>query len=136
MNRKNNSKQSYDEIQNMQYEKHINRIKNSTLKIKKDGSLIDLSFTQRFQLDQLYLSRTSHSRRAHARDRLQPRAHSRIHLRRHQIESITQPPLNNPPTVLLLQVRVSRPRPLFSVSNPLSNCFLRVRRRAYWNPLD
>ncbi|CAL5985159.1 Conserved_hypothetical protein [Hexamita inflata] len=56
MNPENNQKQSDDEIQNMQYEKHINRIKNGTLKIKKDGSLIDLSFTKRFQLKQLYIT--------------------------------------------------------------------------------
>ncbi|CAL5985121.1 LPXTG_cell wall anchor domain-containing protein [Hexamita inflata] len=56
MNLENSLKQSEEEIQDMQYEKHINRIKNGSLKIKKDGSLIDLSFTQRFQLDQLYLT--------------------------------------------------------------------------------
>ncbi|CAL5985122.1 GW_domain-containing glycosaminoglycan-binding protein [Hexamita inflata] len=56
MNPENNYKQSDDEIQNMQYEKHKYRIKNGTLKIKKDGSLIDLSFMQRF--DNLYIQIT------------------------------------------------------------------------------
>ncbi|CAL6025309.1 Hypothetical_protein [Hexamita inflata] len=56
MNLESNQKQSDDEIQNMQYKKHVNRIKNGSLKIKKDGSLNDLSFTQRFQLNQLYIT--------------------------------------------------------------------------------
>ncbi|CAL6025287.1 Hypothetical_protein [Hexamita inflata] len=42
MNLENNQKQSDDEIQNMQYEKHVNRIKNGTLKIKKDEMIFRL----------------------------------------------------------------------------------------------
>ncbi|CAL5985181.1 leucine-rich_repeat domain-containing protein [Hexamita inflata] len=41
---------------NAQYEKHLPRIKDGQLKIKKDQSLHDLSFTLRFKLNTLYIS--------------------------------------------------------------------------------
>ncbi|CAL6040653.1 Leucine_Rich Repeat domain protein [Hexamita inflata] len=52
----NNKLSDNAEIQRIQYEKHLPRIKDSILKIKKDSSLNDLSFTQHFKLNELHIS--------------------------------------------------------------------------------
>ncbi|CAL6025351.1 Conserved_hypothetical protein [Hexamita inflata] len=47
----------YEDNQQNQYEKHLPRIKNGILKIKKDQYVTDLSFMQHFQLKELYITK-------------------------------------------------------------------------------
>ncbi|CAL5985156.1 leucine-rich_repeat domain-containing protein [Hexamita inflata] len=55
-NLENNQLSDNAETLRMQYEKHLPRIKDSILKIKKDNSLNDLSFTLHFNLNELHIS--------------------------------------------------------------------------------